>query len=120
MAIYAALIYSDDVDWSAPELADTTAQYGEFGQAHAASIRGGAVLYPTPTATVVRVAGARGGDVVTTDGPYAETKEAFTGFYLLEADDLDAAVAIAREIPATWTGGAVEIRPVIPRQAPGS
>ena len=120
MAIYAALIYTDDVDWSAPELAGTMAEYGEFGQANATSIRGGAVLYPTATATVVRVEGARGGNVVTTDGPYAETKEAFTGFYLIEADDLDAAVAMAGQIPAAWSGGAVEVRPVIPRKAPGS
>jgi len=118
MALYAALIYSDDVDWSDPQWADQIAEYGEFGQTNAASIRGGAVLYPTSTATVVRVAGARGGDVLTTDGPYAETKEAFTGFYLLEAEDLDAAVAMAGQIPASWSGGAVELRPVIPRNVP--
>jgi hypothetical protein len=45
------------------------------------------------------------------DGPYAETKEALTGFYLVEADDLDGAVAIAAQIPAAWDG-AVELRPV--------
>ena len=48
--------------------------------------------------------GARGGEVVTSDGPYAETKEALTGFYLVEADDLDAAIAVAAQIPATWRG----------------
>ena len=117
MTQYAALIYSHDVDWSEPEWAPTMKEYGEFGEANADSIRGGAVLYPTSTATVVRVAGARGGDVVATDGPYAETKEAFTGFYLLEADDLDAAVALVSQIPASWTGGAVELRPLIPRNA---
>jgi hypothetical protein len=50
--------------------------------------------------------------VITTDGPYAETKEALTGYYLIEADDLEEAVRIAAELPAAW-GGAVEVRPVI-------
>lgn len=118
MALYAALIYSDDLDWTDPQLAGAMAEYGEFGQANAGSIRGGEVLYPTSTATVVRVTGARGGDVVTTDGPYAETKEAFTGFYLLEAADLDAAIAVAGQIPASWSGGAVELRPVIRWDSP--
>ncbi len=49
--------------------------YGEFGQAAAAVLRGGQALYPTATATTVRVRGGKGGDVVTSDGPYAETKE---------------------------------------------
>ena len=113
MTLYAALIYTADVDWSAPEQAHITAQYSEFGEAAAAALRGGAALYPTHTATTVRVTGGKGGDVVTSDGPYAETKEVLTGFYLLEADDLDAAVAIAAKIPAAWHG-AIEVRPVIP------
>jgi hypothetical protein len=50
--------------------------------------------------------------VITSDGPYAETKEALTGFYLLECADLDEAVALAAQIPAAWNG-AVELRPVI-------
>ena len=62
--------------------------------------------------------GARGGDVVTTDGPYAETKEALTGYYLIEAADLDEAIAIAAQIPAAWDG-AVEVRPVIAPGRPG-
>jgi hypothetical protein len=114
MPQYAALIYSQDLDWSAPEQADTTKQYAEFGQETAPMIRGGAALYPTSTATTVRVVGARGGDVVSSDGPYAETKEVLAGFYLLECADLDEAVATAARIPAAWTGGAVEVRPVIP------
>ena len=89
-------------------------EYKQFGDDHAEQIQGGEVLYPTGTATTVRVVGARGGDVVTTDGPYAETKEALTGFYLIEADDLDEAIRIATELPAAWDG-AVELRPVIRR-----
>jgi hypothetical protein len=113
MTQYAALTYTADVDWSAPEQAEEMKEYGQFSADHAASIRGGAALYPTSTATTVRVTGARGGDVVTTDGPYAETKEALTGFYLIEAADLDEAIAIAADLPAAW-GGAVEVRPIIP------
>ena len=114
MAIYAALTYTRDVDWSAPEQSDGMVEYKQFGNDHADIIRGGEVLYPTGTATTVRVSGARGGDVITTDGPYAETKEALTGFYLLEAEDLDEAIRIVSELPAAWDG-AVELRPVIRR-----
>jgi hypothetical protein len=113
MTQYAALIYSDDVDWSLPQYAEESKEYNAFSEAAAAVLRGGAALYPTSTATTVRVTGGKAGDVVTTDGPYAETKEAFTGFYLLEAADLDAAIALAAQIPAAWTGGAVEVRPVL-------
>ncbi len=112
MTQYAALIYSRDVDWTQPEHAEEMKQYDEFGRDAAALIRGGAALYQTSTATTVRVQGGRGGDVVTTDGPYAETKEALTGFYLLECADLDEAIATAVKLPAAWDG-AVEVRPVI-------
>jgi hypothetical protein len=113
MPQYVALIYSADVDWSLPEYAEETKEYNEFGMAAAAVIKGGNALYPTATATTVRVSGGKGGDVLTSDGPYAETKEALTGYYLLECADLDEAVKTAAQIPATWTGGAVEVRPVI-------
>jgi hypothetical protein len=112
MPQYVALTYTADVDWTAPEQAAEMAEYTEFGRAAAAVIRGGAALYPTGTATTVRVAGGKGGDVVASDGPYAETKEALTGFYLLECADLDEAVALAARLPAAWNG-AVEVRPVI-------
>jgi hypothetical protein len=111
MTRYAALTYTKDVDWSAPEQAAEMVEYRQFGKDHAAVIQGGAVLYPTGTATTVRVTGARSGDVVITDGPYAETKEALTGFYLIEAEDLDEAIRIVAELPAAWDG-AVELRPV--------
>ncbi|GAA2395557.1 hypothetical protein GCM10010170_110480 [Dactylosporangium salmoneum] len=85
MTLYVALTYTADVDWTAPEHAEEMKDYAAFGQAAAAVIRGGHALYPTATATTVRV---QGGDVLTSDGPYAETKEALTGFYLLECADL--------------------------------
>lgn len=111
MPQYAAIIYSRDVDWTAPEEAGAMGEYGEFSQAAAAIMRGGAALYPTSTATTVRTS-EKGGDVVATDGPYAETKEALTGFFLLECADLDEAIAWAARIPGAWDG-AIEVRPVI-------
>ena len=77
----------------------------DFARAYEASISASAVLHPTATATIVRVQGARGGEVIVADGPYAETKEALMGFYLLEATDLDAAIAIAA--PSTLPRGEV-------------
>ena len=112
MPTYIALTYTPDVDWTRPEHAEEMKDYIEFGPAAADVIKGGHALYPTATATTVRVSGGKGGDVITSDGPYTETKEALTGFYLLECADLDEAVAVAAKIPAAW-GGAVEVRPII-------
>lgn len=113
MPTYVALTYTQDVDWSHSDQAEEMKEYGAFREAAAAVIRGGAALYPTATATTVRVDGGKGGDVVVSDGPYAETKEALTGFYLLKCADLDEAVRYAAALPAAWNG-AVEVRPVIP------
>ncbi|MBO1756334.1 YciI family protein [Allobranchiibius sp. CTAmp26] len=119
MPQYAALIYEQgDPDWSnldTPEKQRTMADYGAFGATAAAVMRGGAALYPTTTATTVRVeggAGGPGGEVITSDGPFAESKEVLTGFYLMECADLDEAVRWAAQIPAARTGQ-VELRPVI-------
>ena len=116
MPQYAALIYEPgDPDWSTldtPEKEQTMGDYGAFGATAAAVLRGGAALYPTTTATTVRVQGGKGGEIVTSDGPFAETKEVLTGFYLLECADLDEAVRWAAQIPAAWTSS-VEVRPVI-------
>lgn len=114
MPLYAALIYTEDADWTAPEHAAEMAEYGRFSEIAGDSITGGAALFPTTTATTVRVQGGRGGDVVVSDGPYAEAKEVFSGFYLLDCADLDAAIALAAQIPAAWGPGGVEVRPVIP------
>ena len=65
-------------------------------------------LEPVATAVTVRV---REGQVSVTDGPFAETKEQLTGFYLIEADDMDAAVRIAAGIPPARVGS-IEVRPV--------
>jgi hypothetical protein len=77
-----------------------------------AGVRGGAQLQPPETATTVRVEDGR---TLTTDGPFADTKEVLGGYWVLEADDLDAAVDFAARIPAARLGGAVEVRPLVSR-----
>ena len=123
MPQYAALIYEQgDPDWSSldtPEKQESMSGYGAFGAAAAAILRGGAALYPTTTSTTVQVKGGKGGEVVTTDGPFAETKEVLTGFYLMECPDLNDAVQWASQIPAAWSGK-VEVRPVIDFGGSGS
>jgi hypothetical protein len=74
-----------------------------------AGMFGGAKLAPVETATTVRAAD---GDALVTDGPFADTKEVFGGYFLFEADDVDAALAIASRMPAVRFGGSVEIRPL--------
>ncbi|WP_067479950.1 YciI family protein [Actinomadura hibisca] len=113
MPTYIALTYTAEVDWKQPEYADAIQEYVAFDEAHAAVLRGGHALYPTATATTVRVPGGKGGEPIVSDGPYAETKEALTGFYLLECADLDEALAVAAKMPAAWHG-TVEVRPVHP------
>ena len=73
----------------------------------------GARLQPAETATTVRV---EDGEPLITDGPFADTKEVFGGYYLVEAGDLDAALEIAARIPAARLGGSVEIRPMVEPQ----
>ena len=116
MPTYIALTYTRDVDWTAPDQAAEMAEYREFSRGAESVTRGGAVLYPTSTATTVRVTGGKGGEVVVAGGPYADTPEALTGFYLFECDSLDDAIRLAAAIPAAWNG-AVEVRPVVPPRA---
>jgi hypothetical protein len=72
----------------------------------------GVQMEPPETATTVRV---QDGRTLTTDGPFAEVKEAIGGYFVLEADDLDAAIEVAARVPAARMGGAVEVRPVVER-----
>jgi hypothetical protein len=74
----------------------------------------GEALQPVSTATTVRV---KNGKTLTTDGPFAETREQLGGFYMVEAKDLDEAVALAAGIPASRTGS-VEVRPIMPIPKP--
>lgn len=73
---------------------------------------GGAQLQPIETATTVRV---HNGETLLTDGPFIDAKEHVGGYLVIEADDLDAALAIAARIPAARMGGAVEVRPLVER-----
>ena len=75
-------------------------------------VKGGAQLQPAETATTVRV---EDGKTLTTDGPFAETKEVLGGYFLYEANDLDSAIELAARIPAARMGGAVEVRPLVER-----
>jgi len=70
----------------------------------------GVRLGPIATATTVRV---QDGRTLTTDGPFADTKEVFAGLYLFDADDLDQAIELAARIPAARLGGSIEVRPVV-------
>jgi hypothetical protein len=87
--------------------------FGEYmAISQAPGVTGGSQLQPPTTATTVRV---QDGKTLTTDGPFAETKEVLGGYYLYEADDLDAAIELASRIPAARMGGAVEVRPIVER-----
>ena len=108
---YALLIYSRPGATEALSPDERAAVHDEYmALRKEPGMTGGASLHPVETATTVRVQDER---LLVTDGPFADTKEVFAGFYLLEADDLDAATEIAARIPAARLGGAVEIRPVV-------
>ena len=103
---YAILIYgNEEMD---PADDGVMAEYVALGERQ--TTYGGAELDYPSTATTVRV---QNGDVLTTDGPFAETKEVLGGYYLIEAADLDEAIALARELPEP----VVEIRPTVPPPA---
>ena len=88
-------------------MAEYTA-YGEMLRARGAFV-GGEALRPVTTATTIRI---RDGQTLMTDGPFAETKEALGGFYLIEAADLDEAIALGAACPgAKW--GTIEVRPIV-------
>ena len=115
MAQYLVLIYESQAAYAAagPEV------FGEVMAAHQAypaeverlggKVVGGEALQPPGTATSIR------GDVQVTDGPFAETKEALGGYYLVEAADLDQAIAIGKACPARF--GGVEVRPIMTFEA---
>ena len=107
---YALLIYSNGGEFESLSEDERNAVYAEYMDvSRTKGILGGEELAGADTATTVRV---QNGDTLTTDGPFAETKEALGGFFLFEADDLDAAIEVAARIPGARTG-AVEVRPVV-------
>ena len=111
---YALLIYEDEslaLAPDSPEMAQLMQDYNGFTQEITSEgvNKGGEALHSVDTATTVRI---RDGGLAVTDGPFAETKEQLGGFYLVEAADLDAAIAIAARIPGAKTGS-IEVRPVV-------
>jgi len=86
------------------------AEYGKFGEEMGARgvIEGGERLRPTTDATTVRV---RDGEILTSDGPFAETKEQMGGFFLVDCKDLDEAIEVAAKIPGA-RHGSIEVRPI--------
>jgi hypothetical protein len=108
---YALLIYLKPGSFDELGPAERESVHGEYMTiAREAATVGGEQLQGIDTATTVRVAD---GQTLITDGPFADTKEVFGGFYLLEADTLDAALATAARIPAARMGGSVEVRPIV-------
>ena len=111
---YMLLIYNDetkDLAPSDPGWDELMAAYGAFTDEVRANgtFVGGDPLQPTMTATTVRV---RDGQVLNSDGPFAETKEQLGGFYMLDCRDLDQALELAARIPAAKTGS-IEVRPLL-------
>jgi hypothetical protein len=110
---YLLMIYQSEAESGKMDAAagkKLTEEYGAFTQGiiQSGNFKAGDALQPTTTATTVRV---RDGKTLTTDGPFAETREQLAGYYLVEAKDLDAALAIAVRIPGAKTGS-IEIRPI--------
>jgi hypothetical protein len=108
------LLYQDEAEWMNQSEAETEAEMKEYFALDETLTaegvqRGGEALQPTTQATSVRV---RDGQVMVTDGPFAETREQLGGYYVIEADDLETAIGVARRIPAAREG-TVEIRPVL-------
>jgi hypothetical protein len=111
---YLLLIYDDEKLWANMEQnlrAQMHGDYNAFTQdiTKSGHFKAGDALQPVHTATTVRV---RGGKTTTTDGPFAETKEQLGGYYLVEAANLDEAIAIAARIPSAKVGS-IEVRPVM-------
>jgi hypothetical protein len=107
---YALLIYTtpNDVDGlSDSERESISEEY--YALAREPTCLSGGHLQPVETATTVRV---NDGSTLTTDGPFADTKEVFAGYYVFELDDLDAAIGLAARVPAARLGGSVEVRPL--------
>ena len=110
---YLLMIYRSEAELGKMDAAarkEMSAEYGAFTQSivQSGNFKAGDRLQDTHTATTVRV---RDGKTLTTDGPFAETREQLGGYYLVEAKDLDAALAMAARIPGARFGS-VEVRPI--------
>ena len=111
---YLLLIYENEKNWAKQSQADQAnvlKEYMSFTEAivKSGNFKAGDALQPIASATTVRV---KDGKAVTTDGPFAETREQLGGYYLVDAKNLDEAIAIAARIPAARTGS-IEVRPIM-------
>ena len=110
---YLLMIYRNEADLGKMDTAERQKMMGDYGAFTQSIIQSGNFkaadrLQPTSTATTVRV---RDGKTLTTDGPFAETREQLGGYYMVEAKDLDEAMAIAARIPSARVGS-IEVRPI--------
>jgi hypothetical protein len=106
---YLLLIYDNEKRFSEGYAEAELGEYRAFGKEFAEAIKGGHALQPTSAAVTVRL---RNGKPLTTDGPFAETKEQLGGYYLVEARDREEAIAIASKIPGARFGS-IEVRPIM-------
>jgi hypothetical protein len=111
---YLLMIYRSEAEAGKADAADRqqmSSEYGAFTQSiiQSGHFKAGDALQPTTMATTVRV---RDGKTLTTDGPFAETREQLAGYYLIEAKDLDTALGIAARIPGAKVGS-IEVRPIL-------
>ena len=111
---YLLMIYANEAEYAKLDAATSQKMFEEYGAFTQGIIQSGNFkaadrLQPTATATTVRV---RDGKTLTTDGPFAETREQLGGYYLIDAKDLDTALGIAARIPGA-RNGSIEVRPVM-------
>jgi hypothetical protein len=110
---YLCLIYEDETVWETMPKADLGKLYAEYSSfkddiKKSGHLVGCNPLAPTQSATTIQV---RNGELLTTDGPYAETKEQLGGYFLIEASDLKEAIQVASRIPSARLGS-IEVRPI--------
>ncbi len=115
---YALLIYVEPWETTPDQDREVMEAYNAFTQevTDAGAMRGGEALHEAKTATSVRV---RNGQTLVTDGPFAETKEEFGGFYMVEAANLDEAIKWAAKIPGA-VRGTIEVRPIVDFPSPSN
>jgi hypothetical protein len=108
---YLLLIYENEAGRQNVDRSNMMAEYGKFTKSiiESGNFKAGDALQATSTATTVRV---KDGKPITTHGPFAETREALMGYYLIDAKDLDQALGIAARVPSAKTGS-IEVRPIM-------
>ena len=108
---YLLLIYENEAGRQNVDRSNMMAEYGKFTKAiiESGNFKAGDALQATSTATTVRV---KDGKPITTHGPFAETREALMGYYLIDAKDLDQALGIAARVPSAKMGS-IEVRPIM-------